>query len=277
MATLKIIYNNVTDKAAITASSTAGSLVPANMQNDRKSKVWRSTSTSGSIYCIWSESQFINGVTIPFCNLTSAAVITVKIYTETVDSIPIYTSPPTLVAPATALGSWIWGSQPLGVNAYSYGFNTYGRIWLPSIYVGKKMILEIEDSTNPAGYIEIGRLVSGTAWQPTYNTGFGIPITFEETSVHDRSESGDLVTTIGTRFKRLSFDLNWMNATDVAQFNDIVRLNGMTKPIYVSLFPNDPDPDKEQTYQIYGKLTQIPQLSHPMHTIYSAQIEMEEI
>ena len=46
---VRIIYDNAADRATITASSTAGVLVASNMQDDRKSVVWRSTSTSATI------------------------------------------------------------------------------------------------------------------------------------------------------------------------------------------------------------------------------------
>ena len=278
MSNLRIIYDNAIDRAVLTASSTAGSLVPANMQVDRKSKVWRASGTSATVTATWaSAAQLISGVMLPFCSLTSAATITVRCYSVATGGSPIYTLGPILAAPYTPLGMWSWGTIPLGVNAYSYGNNTYGRIWFDNTYSVKRVEIDISDPTNPLGYIEVGRMVAGSHWSPTYNTAFGIPVTFPDSSVQERTDSGDLVTTIGTRTKKLSFDLNWLVASDRNTFTSLMQHVGVSKPIFVSLFPNDPDASKEQIYQIYGKLPNVSQMSHTMHTIYASQINIEEV
>ncbi len=277
MANLRIIYNNAIDRATLVASSTAGSLVAANMQSDRKSKIWRSTGLVETITATWTTAEFLNGLAIPFCSLSSTGTVRVRGYVNVSDPTPLFDTTAVLAAPYIPLASWAWGEVPLGVNAYSYGNNTYGRVWFDNTYSVKKLVIDIDDTGNSLGYLEIGRLVTGRKWQPTYNTGFGIPISMVDTSTHERTESGDMLTVVGTRYKKITFDLAWMNSDDRAQFNVLMKNNGMTKPMYISLFPDDPDIEKEQTYQIYGKLPQIASMTHPMFTIYSSQIDIEEI
>lgn len=277
MTTLRIIYDNAVDRGTLTASSTAGSLAASNMQIDRKSKVWRSTTTSATLSCAWTTSEYVSGVIIPFCNLSATATITVRIYNVTSGGSPIYTSPATEAGPIVAAGYWAWGQEPLGVNAYSYGFSKYARVWIPNRYQAKRVEIDISDPSNPSGYLEVSRLVIGNHWSPQFNTSFGIPVSYVDTSVNSRAQSGDLISTIGIKYKKLVVDLNWLVAADRTILSSLLQKNGTSKSVFVSLFPEDEDVVKEQTYEIYGRLPATAQISHPMHMMYSSQLEIEEI
>lgn len=277
MTTLRIIYDNAADRGVISASSTAGSLAASNLKIDRKSKIWRSVGTSATLTCTWTAPEVVSGVILPFCNLTANATMQVRVYDVAVGGTPIFTSPITVAAPPVGLGYWAWGQQPLGVNAFAYGFNVYARVWFEKMLLARRVEVDIVDSTNPAGYIDVSRLIIGNYWEPAHNTGFGLPVSFTDSSTNSRAQSGDLISNRGYKSKKLSVDLNWLTDADRSMLSSLFRNNGNSKPIFVSIFPNDPDSAKEQTYQIYGKLPTTPQITHPMHTIYSSQIEIEEI
>ncbi len=164
---------------------------------------------------------------------------------------------------------------PVGVNNYSYGGGNYARIWFP-IISAYGVAIDIIDSSNPAGYLEASRLVLGAYWEPTYNTGFGLPVTPIDTSTNDRSSAGDLVTTRGVRYRTLGFEIPWMISADLIKFNSLRKLTGKNTSIFVSLFPNDTDSEKENTWQIWGRQTDLPALTHSMPTIYSGSMAIEE-
>lgn len=275
MANLKIIYKNLADSAVLTASGTAGSLVASNMQFDRKSLIWRSDVYAGTITAIWDNPQQIDSIILAFCNIGYDSRIIIRGYDTAISNTPSYTQTFNRTAvPKPYIGS----DNPVGVNYFAYGGGRYARMFLSStINNCRKLTIDIQDTDNPQGYIEISRLIVGKSWSPTFNTGFGLPVGLEDTSIQDRAQSGDLVTSRGPQFKKLSLDLTWMNSSDKSYISDIGKLNGKSIPIFVSVFPNDSDSDKEYQYQIYGKLTQVPGLSHPMHTIYSTQLTIEEV
>ena len=292
---LRIIYQNLIDSATIIASSTAGVTSTANLAKDTKSLVWRSqTSSTTSVKAnlvVTTASTIVGGVMLPFCNLTSLAKIRVRGYVGAVPTlggtidIPTTTATGTLIfdsgnidaAPYQILGMWEWGALPLGVNSYSYGGGTYGRVWIPAQAACTSLLIEITD-TNPDRYIELSRLVIGPYWSPKYNTSFGLSSSSKDLSTHERSESGDLITIRGARFRSMQFDLQWLTPQDRLQFTRILKGNGMPKALFISIFPdNIEDWDKEQTHQIYGKLSQLNDLQHPMFGIYSTTIDIEEI
>lgn len=304
---LRIIYQNIVDVSTttITASSTASASTPAtNMKLDSKSVVWRSgsvtTSPTNGLYTakanlvVSLSSSIIGGIILPFCNLSSAATIRVRGYTGTAPTLGGTTDSPTVTATGTlvfdtgtvnacpyqVLGLWNWGSLPLGVNSYSYGGGTYGRVWVPLASQGActSLAIEIVDTQNQSNYIEASRLVIGSYWSPKYNTSFGLSSTTKDLSTHKRSDSGDLVTTRGISYRSMNFDLKYLTPTDRLEFTRILRGNGLPRPLVISLFPdNNEDWEKEQAHQVYGKLAQLPDVVHPMFDIYSTNIEIEEI
>lgn len=268
---LRIIYQNWADTAtSIVASTTAGITSTDNLKLDTKSKVWRATTTIATLTVTLPSAKIIGGVILPFCNLSSEALISI-----TIDGVPVVSS--LLACPYQALGDWDWGALPLGVNAYSYGGGTYARAWFPQ-QSGTIIVITITDTNNTAGYIECSRLIIGSYWSPQYNTSFGMGVGSKDLSTSERTESGDLVSNRGIRYNSMTFDLKWLTAADRVQFTGILRGGGIPTPLFISLFPdNSEEWAKEQTYQIYGKFPQLASITHPIFGMYSTQIEIEEI
>jgi hypothetical protein len=124
---------------------------------------------------------------------------------------------------------------------------------------------------------KLSRVVIGNYWTPTYNTNYGITVGYTDASTHERLQSGDLYTVVGPRNKTLTFELQYLNEADKFRLFDIIRTRGKVTPIFVSAFPDDTDKEKEQMFQIYGKFSEVPGLSHTMYTMYASTITLEEI
>lgn len=274
---LRIIYDNVIDSATLTASTSASGLPVTNLQKEQKGFVWRSTTTTATITATWTLTQTLSGVVLPFCNLTNAATLQIKIYTNTTDTTPVLDTG--VVSAGAYTPTDLWGGLSnisTGVNAYSYGGGTYARDWFATTQ-GKKLEIIITDTTNSSGYIELSRIVCGNYWSPTFNTGYGVGVGYDDTSEISRTESGNLITANGTVHKTLTFDMSWLTETDRVKMLSILRGNGLRKPIFISIFPDDAVLTKEQNYQIYGKLNNLIQITHPMYSIYASSLDIKEI
>jgi hypothetical protein len=162
------------------------------------------------------------------------------------------------------------------VNEFSQGQGVYSRVWLNNSTSLNYLTIDFYDNNNSLGYLDASRLVVGTYWSPTYNTGFGLPKGSVDTTSNDRSEAGDLLTTRGIRYDTMSFEIPWMTVEDLTQFNYIRKLCGKTKPVYVSLFPEDSMPEKESSWQIYGNLTELEALTHNDPLLFSSSVSIEE-
>jgi hypothetical protein len=274
---LRIIYDNAINKASVTASSTAGSLVASNLLSDLKSQVWRSTGTAPTLTFTWATAQIIAGFALVFTNLTSSATIRARGYTETTDPTPVFDTGNVAAVPS-ALGEFNWGISPLGVNAYAYGGGSTGVLWMAATAI-KKLVINISDPTNTAGFVEASRAVAGAYFSPVYNVQYGgLKVGAEDTSKHDRSAAGDLLTDRGVMYKTLDIDLQLMPHVDRNTVWQILRGNGMSRPVFVSVLPeSEDDINGEQIYTIYGKLSRTSALTYAAYNQHSAPLQIEEI
>lgn len=276
MNNLRIIHDNAGDRAVLTASSQAGALGPANLQHEGKYDVLRSLGQALTITATWPTPEIIGGVVLPFCNLTPTATIRVRGYVEPGDAVPDFDIGTVPACEYARLGMWNWGALPLGVNAFSYGGGTYGRSWFQMRSV-KKLVIDLVDRDNPAGYIEVARLVTGAWWSPEQNASYGAGVTPGDTSSQYRNGAGEQKVERGALYRKLSISLDHMTPLDRAELWRIVRGNGLSHPLFVSLFPDSDDVELEQTHQVYGRLVNLAAITTPSFQAYTTTIEVEEL
>lgn len=284
MANLRIVHNNATDRAAtLVASTTAGSLAASNLQTNLKSEVWRSTSTTSTLTLTWANAETLACVALPLCNLTSAATIRAQCYTNTGDASPVLDTGAALACPTSASYGNDYGVTGAnnafvrgGANTFAYGGGAYAGVWFNAVAV-KKVVITITDTTNPDGYIEASRLVVGTYWTPERNVAYDSPkVTVVDSSKNERSEAGDLITDRGIMFRRLEFDLAVMTNADRDSMWRILRKNGMSIPVFVSITPESTDVVDEQIFSIYGKLSAASSLQYKFLGQYATALQIEE-
>lgn len=124
--------------------------------------------------------------------------------------------------------------------------------------------------------VKVSKFIVGNYWAPKYNTQFGVEVGFEDSSTIERLQSGDIYATLAPRNKTLKFDLNYMDETDKFKLFDIYKSLGKTKPLFVSVFPEDTDKEKEQMFSIYGNFSTLNNITHTMFTMYSNTINISE-
>jgi hypothetical protein len=125
--------------------------------------------------------------------------------------------------------------------------------------------------------VKVSRFIIGNYWVPKYNTSYGVQMGYEDSSTNERLQGGDLYTTAAPRNRVLQLELQYMDESDKFQLFDIVRSIGKVKPLFVSVFPENTDQQKEQMYSIYGKFNSLSNITHTMYSMYSSSIQLEEI
>lgn len=279
MANFRMIYDNAANRATLAVSSVASAALGApNLTTDIKSQVWRTNATTtGVITATWAAAELIGGVMLPFTNLTASATIQVQAYTNAADATPVYDSSAVAACAAVPLGLMAWGSDILGVNAYSYGGLSYARHWFPAHIAVKKVVITVIDTVNPSGYIEIGRLVTGRFWEGERQADYGAALTPVDTTKNFRNDAGDLMSDIGPRHRKLTFSMSNLSQTERKTLFDILWGNGMAVPVCFSLYPNSDDPALEQANQVYCKLMTSAAMSMPSFLQYASSLELEEV
>lgn len=276
---LRVVYNNVADTASLSASSTSGSLAASNLQTDVKSEVWRSTSTTATITATWTAPVAVQSVVFPFGSFTSTCTMRVRCYSDSAGTTLLYDSGTNNCSPASMSGySADWSSLPFGVNNYGFGGYSTAVAYLPSSYNVQRVVIDLVDTSNTLGYIEAGRLVIGNWWTPTYNPAHNsVKLGVVETTKNERSSAGDLRTDRGVMYKTLTLDMTLMPPADRDAIYRIARGNGMFKPIWVSLAPENTDVMEEQIFSIYGKMAKNSTINYAFMNQFAATLDLEEI
>jgi hypothetical protein len=274
LSNLRVIYDNAADRATLSSSATASGLPVANLKSDIKSKVCRSTNKTLTITATWSTAETIDGIALAFTNGSSTATMQAQFYTVSTDTDPALDTGALTCCPSASTLSWASGQ---GVNSFAYGGGVYARLWLSSKVTAQKVVITITDTNNLAAYFEASRLVIGNSWTPSVVEAQGTTLQVADTSSHTRTDAGDLYTYVGTKHRKQALNLASIEPASRKQLWDILFGNGMSKPIFLSLYPNNSDASLEAVHMIYGKLATSPSMSTPYFSYVAATIEIEEV
>lgn len=100
--------------------------------------------------------------------------------------------------------------------------------------------IEVDDPTNADGYVEIGRLVIATGWQPTHNIDYGYELGWNVTASEEETLGGALISEeyAAGRFLDVAFN----DLTDdeaMAVIMDMQRVLGWDGQLFVVVDPGD--------------------------------------
>ena len=245
-----------------------------------------STTSGASILATRVQVEGIAWPTSYFPTTTVAATRSADVWTSPLGTRPVgyidtwqsyaYDSGTILFSPAPY--KIIHGLTPAQASsAYAYGGGKYASHWLPSKINAYGMTVDIVDTVNLQGYVEVSRLVCGDYWNPSVVDVQNTSLQVVDTSSHTRTDAGDLYTYVGTKHRKQVINLPSIEPTSRKQLWDIMFGNGMSKPLFISLFPNNADASLEANHMLYGKLVTSPSMSTPYFSYQAATIEIEEV
>ena len=274
MPNLRLIHDNAADRAtSLAASTTAGALVAAYMQNDLKGQAHRSTGTSVSYTLTWTGGETVGGVALPATNLSASATIRVRLYSDTGGTTLIADSGAVYACPGLNLGLWNW-ALPLNGNAFAYGGASKSAVWFASHYFARRCVIDLVDSGNAAGYIDCARLVVGAYWEPARNASYGAQVSVVDRTSNSRNDAGDNLSDRGTQHDTLALSLDYLGEADRARLMQIMRNAGTARNVFVSLLPASASPVAEQDSMIYGKRANAA-MSFDHYAVFSHKIDIE--
>lgn len=253
MSNLNVVSNNIGTSATLSASTEAGLLVVDNLKSTSKTLIWRSTGTTETVTATYTQ-QNVGCVSLAVCNFTSTATMRIRIYTNSGDGSPAYDSGVLLCCEYTTIDKINFAGGPLNANTFNYGGGTYATLFAPNT-LSEKTVIDVVDTSNTNGYLEASSIVLGETWTPILNCNYGAALTFKDTTKNTRSDSGDMRTTKGGRYKSLTFALGLMSSVDRIALTEMFIRNGSSDNVYISIFPDSPDIQEKQVYQVYGIIT----------------------
>ena len=221
MANILLLSPSDSDAATLVADSEVSTLPAANLQNIQPKKKWRTTSLTPYLTLDFGAAGCAaNGFALIGHNLTSAATIRVRGKA----TFPVTSSP---TVDTTASSAWPATGKPA---------DTYWPHYLSWLAWSNAVALrywrvDIADSGNADGYLQAGRLMLGTYWQPTTNFDLaGTPLGRDQRDVQTVTDYGEIFTDRRARSAARRFSLQ-ITAADKREVNDgigeIQRLRGM--------------------------------------------------
>lgn len=273
-ANLRLIWDNAADRATVTASSEAGSLVAANLQLDEKTKVWRATTDTATLTFISTTPEPVDSLGLAWTNLSPMATVRWQGWAQATD-LAASTLFDTTVTPDAADAAL----SPAGAitnGAIRASMPQSVAIWLAAVYVVRKWVVTITDPGNPAGYVEASRAIVGTRWSPASNFSYGLEVEIVDETQPQRTESGDDREELLPRYRSVQISLDWLESA--ADRDALLQLatRGQGKGVFVSLYPTDADTSRVQQGQFYAGLAKTLGLRYPNLNRWQAPLVLAE-
>ncbi len=274
MANLRILYENKLRRAlTLTASNAVSTLPVDNLKGGRKTSVYRSTTLTPILTMTFTNLEQFNCLILAFGNVTAAHTVNVKGYTNVADGSPAWTTGDIVAAPYTPTPGD--GTTP-GVNNFQFNQVPTSVVYFTQ-NGARKIVVEIKDPTNPAGYVEFAYLLLGTYWSPAKNIGYGASVTPVDRSKSEYDDASNLRTERGTRSRVLAAEFKNMPDADTEKLWDILWYSGTNLPLFISMQPANSTPKSEQMYSMVGKLTKMSRIMLQSFGISGAPIEFQEM
>jgi hypothetical protein len=148
-------------------------------------------------------------------------------------------------------------------------------VW-PTPFIARYWRVDIDDPTNPAGVVDLARLVISPGWQPSLNFGFGARLGWESDTVGEQSLGGARFFDRRPPRRVLSFTLEGLPGDEMLSVAfDLQRSLGVDRQLF---FVFDPDDDYHRHRRSFlATLSQTARLDFPYHGRISTAFDLEEV
>jgi hypothetical protein len=168
---------------------------------------------------------------------------------------------------AGTLAPWLSATFEAGLVAAGMEDGVYLRngtpaiIVLPAFYTAQHVTIEISDTGNADGFVQIGRLFAGGGLVPEVNPAHGLQDGWVDKSTKLESENGSEWPTPRRRLKTVSFVLDSLSLAEGEQLHEMMRVLGTIEEVlYV---PDVADAALQQRYGMLGTLSELSALAYP--------------
>jgi len=247
----KICSDNLVEQAVITASTENALFPKENIQDYRRSKVFRSTSNSDNLIFDLQETSEINTVFIVADKRAGFGVSTVTIEFNATSN---FTSPAYSIA------------VPFSTT-FGIGFVEFATI----NYRFARIVM-----TSTLGYCEMGKVFIGKSIPLTRSINFGWSIKDEELSTKSFNRYGQIFADVLFRQKVINVSMNLLDKLDLDLMNQMLDDRGETKPLYIILGCSEMVVDNRRfSGPVY--LTDVPTITNTFFNKYAMSLSMREL
>lgn len=134
--------------------------------------------------------------------------------------------------------------------------------------------LEIDDTANADGCVEIGYVWCGEGFRPAYNASYGLQDRLLDASEVDRTYNGRRLAASRRRWRSVSFVLEWLTHAEAARVHEMQRRYGITEPL--AYLPDPASAETCQRYGFIGALSELSPIDYPYVSTRHAGFQIEE-
>ena len=279
MGNLLICWPNRVDTATLSGGS--WSLPLTNLQNRDQWLVARSNglSTTNTKFNIdFGQSRNIRAIALANHNLSQTATWRITLGTSSGTS-DLYNSNWQAIwtmAFDADLMAWEDISVWEGIVDQEFINHPYLAVYvLPDWYNARYMTIELVDSSNPDGYIDIGRAFIGGGFTPQYNPEYGLQDSWEDKTEIVEMASGATHAVVNKRYRKVQFVLPWISHTEAAVVHEIQRRQGTYGEILY--IPDLSDQQSAQRYGMLGRLTEMSPIEYPFYNTRQTGFTIKEL
>jgi hypothetical protein len=276
---------NLVDSASLTASSAVGTLPVTNLADYRPSIVWRATGCAAEwVKADLGSTQSVQALVAWNHNWSNSGTIRVRVSDMADLSSPTYDSGTISAWPSiVGFGQGGFGGGGFGGVPVLSAFNNY-RFYrvliLPAGVSGRYVRLDMADSTNSAGYVQIGRLFVGTYYQPTLNPlmgSNGLGIGWRDLGTAVRTDSGTVRFSRRGKFREMALAWDYLTEDEaLTSIDDMGRIIGTSRDMFAVLYP-DADLAKQYRTTLYAVPTVNGPANYSNFQSYAVTLTLQEI
>lgn len=284
MANIILAFPNRADEATLSGGSWSASMPLTNLQNRRITIYARSANAalaSTKFDCALTRTRGVRVVGLINHNLSLQALVRLRGGDDATFASVAYDSGWVEAWPAvypTLTLEWEddnWWTGKLSEEDRA-GYTANHLFILPRITLGRYWRVEIDDTANASGYIQIGRLFVAGQWQPTRNISYGTSIQFEDKSLIEEAIGGAEYFDARPRYRVTRAALDWMDQDEgFARALELQRKQGISEEV---LLIYDPDDTVHRIRHSYlGRLRTLSPIEHPYFNVRRMPVEIKEI
>lgn len=135
--------------------------------------------------------------------------------------------------------------------------------------------ISIADTSNPAGYIELGRVFLGSQWKPTNNIDWGCSLQAEsQTAVSEALAGPEFFDSRPVR-RVMRGKWSWLSDTEAMTFLDLLRSHDISGEVY--LIFDDASTSFRAQRNYLARIRQLPAIESPYLAVNQAAFELSEL
>lgn len=285
MANIFLAWQNRTDEGTLTGGSWAPTLPLTNLQNRQVQKVARTndaTNASTKFDIDLAAARPIGVLALVVHNISVSGKVRITGATSSSYTSPEYQSAwitvwPSGVIPLELL-EWEDDNFWLGTltSDQRAGYQSPFIHQLPSVQSLRYWRVEIDDTSNAAAFIQIGRLFMARGWTPTVNYAYGAGLSYQDPTPIETSLSGAEFFDQRSKYRVMNFGLEYITDTEAYSYAlELQRLAGISGEVLV--VPDSATASSQPMRSFVGRLKQLGPVKQPKPTAFTVDFEVKEL